>query len=400
MLNIWRRKQENSMDIYSQKARWKLYLGLSGVIIMLISLFYTNYLAQRLAEGERGYAKIFAEAYQTINSKDLEADITTETNIIESNKNIPVLVLDLEDNIIVSRNFGVDGEEYKEENQAYLQAELQKMINSGNEAIFLEDDGLKIYSMQSTALTFLKYLPLLQILLLSAFAFIAYLSFSNARRSEQDRVWVGMAKETAHQLGTPISGIVAWIEHLKDTASNDPDQLEILGELRSDVKRLELIADRFSKIGSAPTLEDVNVYDELEKSKNYMIKRASRRVEFDFPDKDQNLLAKINPHLFEWVIENLIRNALDAMDGEGEISAKVYEENDMVAIDIADTGHGIPSSKHKTVFQPGYSTKRRGWGLGLSLAKRIIEDYHKGKIFVKNSSTEKGTTFAIRLQKS
>ncbi len=383
------------MDIYSKKARWKLYLGLSGIIIMLISLAYTNYLAQRLAEGERGYAEIFAQAFQRLNAKDLEDDISIELDIFESNENIPVLVTDSEYNIIEYRNFGAG-----EVNQTYLEKELQKMINNGTEPIELEADGLLVFSKQSTALTFLKYLPLLQILLLSAFAFIAYIGFSNARRSEQDRVWVGMAKETAHQLGTPISGIVAWIEHLKDTAANDPDQLEILGELRSDVKRLELIADRFSKIGSAPTLEDVNVYDELEKSKNYMIKRASRRVEFDFPENNKSLLAKINPHLFEWVIENLIRNALDAMDGEGEISAQVYEENNMVAIDIADTGHGIPSSKHKTVFQPGYSTKRRGWGLGLSLAKRIIEDYHDGKIFVKNSSTEKGTIFAIRLQKS
>lgn len=362
---------------------------------MLISLAYTNYLAQRLAEGERGYAEIFAQAFQRLNAKDLEDDISIELDIFESNENIPVLVTDSEYNIIEYRNFGAG-----EVNQSYLEKELQKMINNGTEPIELEADGLLVFSKQSTALTFLKYLPLLQILLLSAFAFIAYIGFSNARRSEQDRVWVGMAKETAHQLGTPISGIVAWIEHLKDTAANDPDQLEILGELRSDVKRLELIADRFSKIGSAPTLEDVNVYDELEKSKNYMIKRASRRVEFDFPENNKSLLAKINPHLFEWVIENLIRNALDAMDGEGEISAQVYEENNMVAIDIADTGHGIPSSKHKTVFQPGYSTKRRGWGLGLSLAKRIIEDYHDGKIFVKNSSTEKGTIFAIRLQKS
>ena len=208
-----------------------------------------------------------------------------------------------------------------------------------------------------------------------------------------------MAKETAHQLGTPISAILAWVEHLKDTNADNPGQLEIIEELGTDITRLELIADRFSKIGSAPELEKTNIYEQLELIKNYMRKRASRNVEFEFSTSDEPLYVDINRHLFSWVLENLIRNALDAMGGSGLISTKVHQEDGHISLDLTDTGKGIPASKHKLVFRPGYSTKVRGWGLGLSLAKRIIENYHKGKIFVKNSKIDEGTTFTIRLPK-
>ena len=211
-----------------------------------------------------------------------------------------------------------------------------------------------------------------------------------------------MAKETAHQLGTPISAIVAWIEHLKLLREGDEETQEILGELRNDVSRLELIADRFSKIGSAPKLEPIDVYEELDKCRAYMQRRASRKIAFEFPAPG-NQPAKpirINPHLFDWVVENLLRNALDAMESSGKISAEVYDDADYIYIDISDTGKGIPAGKHKTVFQPGYTTKKRGWGLGLSLAKRIVEEYHSGKIFVKRSEEGQGTTFTIQMPKS
>ena len=229
---------------------------------------------------------------------------------------------------------------------------------------------------------------------------MGYLGLSSARQAEQNRVWVGMAKETAHQLGTPISAIVAWIEHLRGMSINRPDQLEILDELTNDVARLDLIADRFSKIGSAPNLEAKDIYKELDKARIYMQRRASRRVKFQFPETGaEKKYVNINAPLFNWVMENLLRNALDAMDGEGLIKADVYEDHEMVCIDISDTGKGIPSSKQKMVFQPGFTTKKRGWGLGLSLAKRIIEEYHEGKIFVKQSEQNQGTIFTIKLPK-
>jgi signal transduction histidine kinase len=209
-----------------------------------------------------------------------------------------------------------------------------------------------------------------------------------------------MAKETAHQLGTPISGIIAWLEHLRSIKEGDEELLEVVDEMKKDVIRLELISDRFSKIGSAPELEAVNVYDELEKCRNYMEPRSPRKVKFEFPEAGAgDVTVFVNPHLFEWVIENLLRNSLDAMEGKGVILASVYEDDNFVYIDISDTGKGIPQSKFKTVFQPGYTTKKRGWGLGLSLTKRIIEDYHKGKIFVKASEPGQGTTFTIQLPK-
>jgi signal transduction histidine kinase len=208
-----------------------------------------------------------------------------------------------------------------------------------------------------------------------------------------------MAKETAHQLGTPISAILAWIEHLKEILGDDPDQQEIITELTKDVNRLDLVADRFSKIGSAPKLVEIDLYAQLDECKEYMEKRASRKIVFDF-DKGSGKNVMINEHLFNWVIENLIRNALDAMGGTGKISTIVYEENNYFCLDLTDTGKGIAPSKFKTIFQPGYSTKSRGWGLGLSLAKRIIENYHSGKIYVKNSTPNQETTFTIKLPKA
>ncbi|MBK8670411.1 MAG: HAMP domain-containing histidine kinase [Saprospiraceae bacterium] len=226
---------------------------------------------------------------------------------------------------------------------------------------------------------------------------LGYFLFSSSRKAEQNRVWAGMAKETAHQLGTPISAILGWIEYLKDSFTEQPDKLDVIYELNKDVERLELVADRFSKIGSEPVLQNANIYDELIEVKDYLQRRAPRKINFDFTKPEQDIHVKINKHLFAWVIENLVRNSLDAMDGKGTISCKVSSQNNYVSIDISDTGSGIPSAKFKSVFQPGYSTKKRGWGLGLSLAKRIIEEYHKGKIYVKSSKPYEETTFTINL---
>ncbi|RMF00283.1 MAG: sensor histidine kinase, partial [Bacteroidetes bacterium] len=331
---------------------------------------------------------------------DEYCDLTLQLEIFQSNNSIPIIIANEQNQVVAARNWSSWwGSENRDTNFVYLQAQLDQMIEQGVESI--ETYGGRIYFGESLILQQLRYFPLIQFLLIGGFIIFGYVGLNSARRSEQNRVWVGMAKETAHQLGTPISAIVAWIEHLKSIRSEDQETMEIVDELRNDVKRLELIADRFSKIGSTPKLESVNIYSELDRCREYMQRRAPRKVQFDFPDPTANELhVRINPPLFDWVIENLLRNALDAMKAEGSITATVTQDNHNVYLDLTDTGKGIPSANHKRVFQPGFTTKKRGWGLGLSLAKRIIEEYHGGKIFVKRSEEGKGTTFTISLPKA
>ena len=381
-------------DVFLKKSRWKYYLAVTGVIIVLLTLIFVTYLAQILKEGEEAKVELSRLAYQEFAASENDEDVTLETMIFEFAKDIPIIITDLNDKVDIARNFGARNDDID-----YLEKVVENLKKKEFEPITVGPQ--KIYFKNSLYYNLLIYFPYIQFLLLASFIALGYFGFSATRKSEQNQVWVGMAKETAHQLGTPISAIVAWIEYLKELAGANEEQQEIIHELSNDVDRLNLIADRFSKIGSAPKLELVNIIEELERSKDYMAKRASRNVVFDFPSADQNeYLVKINSHLFNWVIENLLRNALDAMDGTGKISAKVDDMDDSVAIHISDTGSGIPAKKIKTVFQPGYTTKTRGWGLGLSLAKRIVEDYHQGKIFVSDSQLNKGTTFTIKLPKA
>ncbi|MCG8331825.1 MAG: HAMP domain-containing histidine kinase [Chitinophagales bacterium] len=384
------------MDIYTRKSRWKLYLAIAGIIIVAISMVYTDYLTDKLAEEEKSKARLWVMAMEDINDFDNEAlqycDITLHTEILKANATIPV--------IVVNERGGIyDYINVRDTSRAVLLQQIAEMDAAGFQPI--KGFANSIYYKESNLLRQLRYFPFVQLILIAAFVGFGYMGFNSSRRAEQNRVWVGMAKETAHQLGTPISAILAWVEHLKLIREDDGEVQEILGELRNDISRLELIADRFSKIGSAPKLEPINMYQELEKCRAYMQRRASRKVEFHFPSPDEgNKQARINPHLFDWVVENLLRNALDAMEGKGNISAEIYDDKDYVYIDISDTGKGIPANKFKTVFQPGFTTKKRGWGLGLSLAKRIIEEYHSGKIFVKRSEEGKGTTFTIQLPRA
>lgn len=382
------------MDIYVRKSHWKLYLAISGIAIILISLFYTTYLTNRLALEERNKADLWAQAHKVVFKEDPNPyeDLTLPLAILASNNSIPVILADENDHILSSLNF-------PQEDSLYLQKQLERIKAEGPPP--LGGFGNFVYYKESQVLTQLRYFPVIQLVLIAVFIFLGYLGFSTARRSEQNQVWVGMAKETAHQLGTPISGILAWLEHLRFTRENDDELQDVLRELGADVQRLELIADRFSKIGAQPKLEALNLYEELDQCRSYMQKRAPRRVQFHFPDPLQTpLLVQLNAPLFAWVIENLLRNSLDAMNGQGEIRAEVYEEGEFACINLSDTGKGIPPSRFKTVFQPGFSTKKRGWGLGLSLAKRIVEDYHSGKIFVKSSEENKGTTFTIKVLKA
>jgi anti-sigma regulatory factor (Ser/Thr protein kinase) len=384
------------MDLYSRKVRWKIYLALSGILILAMTLMYTNYLAKSVAERERQAVDLWVSAYETLmeHGEDVDYDLSYQIQIIQNNKYIPVIVTDENGVIEDNANFGSNpGKEY-------LEKQLAKIKRSGAPPIKTEFLGQVnyFYYKNSVILDRLKFYPIIQVILIASFIFLGYIGFSNARKAEQNRVWVGMAKETAHQLGTPISAMLAWMEHLKYLSEGNPEYLEVVDELTKDINRLELVSDRFSKIGSAPELTEKDLHDELMQVKAYMEKRAPRRVKFEFEDRGESApQVKINAHLFEWVLENIIRNALDALDGEGTISARIHSDGKWACVDITDTGKGIPSSAHKKVFEPGYSTKKRGWGLGLSLAKRIIEHYHKGKIYVKQSEPGNGTTFTIKL---
>ena len=387
------------MDHNSQRSYWKIYLAIAGLVILLISLIYTGYLAERLRQGERNKALLLFDAYQTFQNAEPEADLTLQLSIFESNNDIPIIVADEAGKVKFGKNFGVD----LDTNIIFLQERLLKIKKKGPEPTVITDSGVKqyLYYQNSRLHELLTYFPFVQLLLLGAFVAIGYISVNNARRAEQNRVWVGMAKETAHQLGTPISAIIGWIEHLRDSPNTDTEELEVLKEMQNDVDRLDLIADRFSKIGSAPALSPVDIYTQMREITTYIRRRASRKIIFTEPKEDTPpLIVGINPPLFNWVIENIMRNALDALEeGTGTIAWNVHSFDDHIEIDISDTGKGIPPSKVKVVFEPGFTTKARGWGLGLSLAKRIIENYHKGKIFVKHSKLNEGTTFAIHLPK-
>ncbi len=384
------------MDIYKKRSYWKLILAIAGAAIVVITLLYSYYLSSNLAKNEDKNARLYALALNNMyEDTDLNASFELEGEITLNNA-IPTIV-ESETGDLVGINFG----ESQNNDQEYLRSVIEKLEQNGFEPIKGDGYAKRIYYTRTKLYRLIQYYPYIQMLMVISFVTFGYLAFGRSKKAEQNRVWAGMAKETAHQLGTPISAILAWLENLKMTTNGNEMQDEIIKELEYDVNRLELVADRFSKIGSKPELIKTNVVDVLDDIKNYMAKRAPRRMKFTFPDLNSTpIYADLNVHLFTWVMENLIRNALDSMGSDGMISAELAVDDNMVVIDLSDTGKGIPSNKFKTVFQPGYSTKKRGWGLGLSLVKRIIENYHNGKIFVKKSKINEGTTFTIRLPKA
>lgn len=381
------------MIVISKESRWKYYVAFAGILVMSLSMIYVSYLAKKLEVGERSSVELYVKAQEALakTGNDINKDVTFESQAIEANKT-PIIATDENDQVTWGRNYGP----LKDEDKAFLSRRLVKLKKQGIQPIKSELNN--VYFENSRVLRWLKLFPYIQLMLLLGFLMIGLIGVSASQKEQQNRVWVGMAKETAHQLGTPIGAIVAWVENLKLLSYNEPDKMELLDELRSDVTRLELIADRFSKIGSKPKLEKVNLNEQLDQCRNYMEKRASKKVKFDFPPvNEQPHFAMINPPLFDWVMENLMRNSLDAMDGTGTIKAEIYKENDYLCIDLSDTGKGMAGNQYKQVFEPGYTTKKRGWGLGLSLARRIIENYHRGKIFVKKSVIGAGTTFSVKL---
>lgn len=384
------------MEIYKKPSVRNLLLLIVGAFILIVTVVYANYLARQLSDREDKIQELYndAQAY-VLQNQDLEADFTIADKVREK-YNLPII--SEYEGVLSGNNWG----ESRDTNQVFLRLKVEEFIKSNREPLVGTKitEGYTFYTFKSSLSTYIRFFPAVQFLLLGFFIAFGYYLINAARRGEQNRVWAGMAKETAHQLGTPISAIIAWIEFLKESNAERPDQLEVIGELRSDVNRLELIADRFSKIGASPELERANVYKLLGDIETYMKRRSPRKVTFDFPEGENQKDVMVNQHLFSWVLENLIRNSLDALDGKGNISAKVSESDKHIIINVSDTGKGIPSSKHKEIFKPGFSTKKRGWGLGLSLAKRIIEEYHKGKIFVKSSRPNEGTTFTIQLPRT
>jgi hypothetical protein len=389
------------MDIYYRKQRWKLYLFLFAAIIGLGSLLYTNRLVKLLAHEEKKKVELWAEATrQLADLSDItepnvpQRDIGFPLQVAEYNTTIPVIIADHDDNILYHRNL----DSLKMENPDYARRQLEKM-KSETEPIEIElGQGIVqyVYYRNSTLLGKLTYYPYIQLGVILLFILVAYLAFSASRRAEQNQVWVGLSKETAHQLGTPTSSLIGWVELLKE---KHPDK-KLVSELEKDAFRLEEITERFSKIGSKPVLKDANILEVLKESVVYLESRTSDGVTFSFDPVSQDHVVPINRSLFQWVVENLCKNSVDAMEGNGTIKISVGEQFKQVFIDFEDSGKGIPKNRQKTIFKPGYTTKLRGWGLGLSLAKRIIETYHKGKIFVLHSEIGKGTVIRIILQKS
>jgi len=382
------------MNIYSKKQFLKISLLLAGLLIAVISLFYTNTLVKKLAQEERKNVELWAKGMQKLGEIDNNSDLSIILEVVRNNKTVPLIIIDEDNNILYHKNL----DSTKTSDSLYLKTQLEEMKLENPPIInkLTENEKQYIYYKDSILLTQLLYYPYIQLSIILIFISISYYAFDSSRKSEQNQVWVGMSKETAHQLGTPISSLMAWLEILKEKSENQ----ELLGEVENDIQRLETIADRFSKIGSKPQLNKTDIISLLSESINYMRARVSSKVEIiNKIDNEFPIYVYINAPLFSWVIENLLKNAVDAMKGEGKISFQITDVRQFLYIDITDTGKGIAKKNHKTIFDPGYTTKKRGWGLGLSLAKRIIEDYHRGKIFIKNSELNKGTTFRIVIKK-
>lgn len=370
---------------------WKMFLVVVAVFIAVISLYYANNLTKKLAIEERKKVEAMGLAFEEI-LQSKEGDIyNLASSLISENTTIPVIFADKNGNILDSKNID------SVNNKVLMREKLLELKKSHEPIEYAVNSRERqfIYYGESELLTQLRYFPYVLLVILFLFLIIVASFINSTGRQMQDRVWVGMSKETAHQLGTPLTSLVAWIEYLKESEVEKP----ALIEMQKDVARLQLIADRFSKIGSVPQLEEEFLLDHLQAIVEYMQKRASRNVKFSIHSNKPDVLVVISGPLFDWVIENLIRNALDAMDGQGSISIHVMDEITRTKIDITDTGKGIAPKNIRKVFKPGFSTKKRGWGLGLSLSKRIISEYHHGELFVKRSEPGKGTTFRIILKR-
>lgn len=383
------------MNVYKNKTYWKLALLLFAILIGIFSLLYTQTLVKSLKAEERKKVEIWAEATrQIINSSESEQNLAFPSSISEGNTTVPVIWTDDTDSIISSRNF----DSLKMLDPQFLKSKLERMkertipiiVDLGNNNI------QRIYYDDSIILKKLIWYPYIQLSIIVLFILVSYLAFSSSRKAEQNQVWLGMSKETAHQLATPTSSLAGWIEILQ---MKYPEVM-ITEELSKDVQRLEKVTERFSKIGSRPDTVIENVITIIHQTVDYLKSRTSSKINITVESVGVNeIMIPVNTALFSWVIENVCKNAIDATEGEGKINICISDSQSHAIIDITDNGKGIPKSAYKKIFKPGYTTKERGWGLGLSLAKRIIEEYHNGKIFVKHSEPGKGTCIRIMMSR-
>ena len=383
----------------------KIILVVAAIVIAVVSLLASHYLVMDLQQEERNKMETWAEAMRALNNSDENTYMSLVLNVIQSNNTIPVIVMDVDGRVTDYRNIDMSARTASD-SADYVARYAQSLFKRGNYIKIRIGDGQgdslqtgvdKDYQLvcydESTLLKRLSLYPYWQLGIVLIFVVVAIFALLASKKAEQNKVWVGLSKETAHQLGTPISSLMAWVEMLKE---NYPDD-DLIPELDKDVKRLELIADRFSKIGSLPEPVDASMNEVLNHVVDYMNRRTSKKVEIVRRFPDHEVIVKMNASLFEWVIENLCKNAVDAMEGQGRIELNLSVEGKRVAVEVTDNGKGIPKKDIKNVFTPGFTTKKRGWGLGLSLARRIVEDYHKGRIFVKSSELGVGTTFRIEM---
>ena len=375
----------------------KILLVLTAVVIAVASLAVSNFLVRDLLEEERNNVDVWAEAMRSFNNADETTDLSLVLKVLGSNNNIPVVIVDDEGQVQDYRNLTVHAMTAAD-SLDYISRRARSMKAAGNYFhIYLDNTGeyIDVCFGESLMLKRLAYYPYVQLGVVLIFVVVAIFALLSSKRAEQNKVWVGLSKETAHQLGTPISSLMAWVEVLRETYPQD----ELIPEMDKDVKRLQRIAERFSKIGSLPEPKPENLNDVIGNVVEYIRRRTSNKVSLKVDMPDHPLIVKMSAPLFEWVVENLCKNAIDAMEGQGSITLTAREEQDRFAVEVSDTGKGIPKNKFSDVFMPGFTTKSRGWGLGLSLAKRIVEEYHHGRIFVKNSELGHGTTFRIELKK-
>lgn len=379
-----------------QYFNWRTLLALIAIGIVTGTIFYSNYLATQIAKDERVKVEQWVEAGKFLINAPVDADTKLPSLIRNEQKSIPIIETDEKDSIVSFIN--IDSAKAAADKD-YVQKKL-KLFKTQNNPIILEVNKEpllinKYYYGHSQVLLQVQYYPIVQLFIVALFILITLFSLQARNKSTQNQVWAGMAKETAHQLGTPVTSLQGWVEMLKENAGNE----QIATEIEKDVKRLRLVSDRFGKIGSTPQLEPNNVVRQVEEMVEYIRKRTTEKVHLEVKRAQSDMIASISPPLFDWVIENLLKNALDAMDGKGSIIVEMTEEERTIIIDVTDTGKGIAFQNISRVFKPGFTTKKRGWGLGLSLSKRIIEQYHKGQLYVKHSELGKGTTFRIVLKK-
>ncbi len=401
-------KLANIYDI-RRYGKW-VFLTIAAAVVVIF-LYVSNNMVRDLASSERERMQIWADATKEIvkqldneaDNPDIPgADIDFLLRIIEGNTTIPVLLTDDAGNILNYRNFtlpepvdSLNPMELSETNRAFLADRLEDLSHTSNKIDIVIAEGLQqhLYYEDSTLLKRLSLFPYIQLLVMIVFLLVVYFAVLNTKKAEQNKVWVGLSKETAHQLGTPISSLMAWMELLPEMGIDR----DTVAEMDKDVRRLSTIASRFSKIGSRPQLEAGDAGETVRRATSYMATRISPRIQFNTTFTDRPLPAMVSAPLFEWVMENLIKNAVDAMEGHGTLSVETLRDGNNAVIEVTDTGKGIARKNQKTVFNPGFTTKKRGWGLGLTLAKRIIEQYHHGRIFVKTSTPGVGTTFRIEI---